>query len=118
MMAVRVRRLLKRSEFVEMKAKGLRVNTQAFVLQYRDVAAEDGLGVGFTTSRALGGAVKRNRARRRLKAAFDAVCRLNPSATGHGKQLVIVGKVPVFGIDYTYLVRDMRKALNEAGVTC
>jgi len=118
MMAVQVRRLLKRSDFTEMKAKGLRINTQAFVLQYREVEGEEGLGVGFTTSRALGGAVKRNRARRRLKAAFDEVCRLNPKAEGGGRQLVIIGKLPVFEIDFRYLRRDMKKALGEAGISC
>lgn len=117
-MAVRVRRLLNRSEFVKLKAEGRRSSAQAFVLQWLEVPAEEGLAVGFTTSGALGNAVKRNRARRRLKAAFDQACRLNPEARGAGKWLVIVGKMPVFGIDYAYLLKDMRKALNEAGVAC
>lgn len=115
-MAVSVRRLLKRNDFLNLKAKGLRVNTQAFVLQWLDMPTEPGLGVGFTASGALGGAVKRNRARRRIKAVFDEVCRLNPACEGAGKHLVLVAKMPVFAIDYAYLLKDMRKALSEAGL--
>jgi ribonuclease P protein component len=117
-MTVQVRRLLKRQEFLKIKSLGRRVSTQAFVLQWLDVPEEAGLGVGFTASGALGGAVKRNRARRRLKAVFDEVCRCNPKAEGQGKQLVLVAKMPMFEIDYPYLLKDMAKALNEAGVAC
>ncbi|MBI1309503.1 MAG: ribonuclease P protein component [Proteobacteria bacterium] len=118
-MAVDVRRMLKRADFLKVKAQGKRAMAQAFVLQYLDVAEEAGVSVGFTTSTAaLGNAVHRNRARRRLRAAFDDVCRLNPAAQGAGKWLVVVGKKPVFEIDYAYLVKDMRKALTEAGIAC
>lgn len=117
-MAVTVRRLMVRKNFLKVKAEGRRVSTQAFVLQWLDVPEEAGLGVGFTASGALGGAVKRNRARRRLKAAFDEVGRLNPAAAGQGKWLVLVAKLPMFEIEYKYLLRDMQKALTEAGVVC
>ncbi|RYG60734.1 MAG: ribonuclease P protein component [Alphaproteobacteria bacterium] len=121
-MAVRVRRLLKRQDFLRLKSLGGRVSTQAFVLQWLDVPEEDGLGVGFTASGALGGAVKRNRARRRLKAAFDEACRCNPecrfAGEAKGRWLVMVAKMPMFEIDYTYLMKDMRKALAEAGLVC
>jgi ribonuclease P protein component len=116
--AVRVRRLLKRQDFLKLKSLGGRVSTQAFVLQWLDVPEEEGLGVGFTASGALGGAVKRNRARRRLKAAFDEACRTNPDCQGQGRWLVMVAKMPMFNIDYNYLLKDMKKALGEAGITC
>ena len=117
-MAVRVRRLLKRQDFLKVKSLGRRVSTQAFVLQWLDMPEEDGIGVGFTASGALGNAVKRNRARRRLKAAFDEICRCNPNAVGQGKHFVLVAKMPMFAIEYPYLLKDMAKALAEAGVAC
>ena len=117
-MAVRVRRLMKRQDFVNVKL-GRRVPTQSFVIQVLEKPEEAGLGVGFTTSSAaVGNAVARNRARRRLKAVFDTVCRLNPDAQGQGLWLVIVAKAPILTIGHPYLVKDMRKALIEAGVTC
>ena len=117
-MAVRVRRLLKRQDFLRLKSLGGRVSTQAFVLQWLDVPEEEGIGVGFTASGALGGAVKRNRARRRMKAAFDEACRCNPACTGQGRMLVLIAKMPMFEIGYSYLLKDMKKALKEAGITC
>ena len=120
-MSVRVRRLLKRQDFLKIKSLGRRVSTQAFVLQWLDVPEEAGVGVGFTASGALGNAVKRNRARRRLKSAFDEICRCNTLCglpEGQGRQLVLVAKLPMFGINYTYLRKDMTKALTEAGFSC
>ncbi len=117
-MAVRVRRLMVRQDFLKVKL-GRRVSTQSFVVQYLDVDSENGLGVGFTAStKGVGNAVARNRARRRLKAVFDEVCRLNPTAEGQGKWLVLVAKAPILDIDYKYLLKDMRKALTEAGISC
>lgn len=117
-MTVQVRRLLKRQDFLKVKGLGRRVSAQAFVLQWLEVPEETGLGVGFTASGALGNSVKRNRARRRLKAAFDEMCRCNKDAAGQGRWFVLVAKMPMFDIDYTYLLKDMKKALNEAGVSC
>jgi ribonuclease P protein component len=116
-MAVPVKRLLKRQNFLALKKEGLRVNTQSFVLQYMPMPGQVGVFVGFTTSGALGNAVHRNRARRRLKAAFDAALRLNPYAQAPNLHMVIVGKMPIFDIQYDYLLKDMTKALAEAGVT-
>lgn len=117
-MAVTVRRLMVRQNFLKVKAEGRRASCQAFVLQWLEVPEEAGLGVGFTASGALGNAVKRNKARRRLKAAFDEMCRCNPEAQGQGRWLVLVAKLPMFEIEYKYLLRDMQKALGEAGITC
>lgn len=117
-MAVIVRRLLVRQNFLKVKAEGKRAGTQGFVLQWLEMHDEAGLGVGFTASGALGNAVKRNRARRRLKAAFDEMCRCNPKAEGQGRWLVLVAKAPIFEMDYKYLLRDMHKALAEAGISC
>ena len=117
-MAVQVRRLTNRQDFLDVKL-GRRAPTQSFVVQYKAVEGEEGLAIGLTAStKAVGNAVQRNRARRRLKAAFDEVCRLNPDAQGRGLWLVLVAKAPILEIDYKYLLKDMRKALNEAGVAC
>ena len=116
-MAVTIRRMLKRADFLTVKVGGKRVSTQAFALQWLDVATEAGLSVGYTASiAAVGNSVARNKARRRLKAAFDEACRLNSEAKGQGKWLVIVAKMPVLTIGYEYLLKDMKKALAEAGV--
>lgn len=116
-MAVILRRMLKRADFLKVKAEGQRASTQGFVLQYLPTPAEPGLCVGYTASiAAVGNAVARNKARRRLKAAFDAACRLNPNARAQGLWLVFIAKKPVLELGYAYLLKDMQKALATAGV--
>lgn len=116
-MSVTTRRMLKRADFQKVKAEGSRAALQAFTLQFLKVEAEEGLCVGYTASTAaVGNSVQRNRARRRLKAAFDEVCRLNEAAAGSGLWLVLVAKKAALTIEYPYLLKDMRKALAEAGI--
>ena len=73
--AIGVSRLKKRRDFLA-AAKARKWATPGFVLQGRrrrpDEAA-DGPRVGFTASKKVGNAVKRNRAKRRLRALCDAV---------------------------------------------
>jgi ribonuclease P protein component len=113
-----VQTLRQRRDFLTLKAQGGRVHAAAFVLQWLARPGEATLGVGFTCSGALGNAVRRNRARRRLKAAFDATVRLNPAAklAGEGRWLVLVGKHAVFDVDFQQLCAELRTALAQAGV--
>ena len=61
------RRLLQPAEFRQVYDQGLRIPTRHFVAFCWASPGEDGPKVGFTTPRALGKAVKRNRMRRRLR---------------------------------------------------
>lgn len=116
-MAVILRRMLKRADFLKVKAEGQRASTQGFVLQYLSIPAEPGLCIGYTASiAAVGNSVARNKARRRLKAAFDAACRLNPQVSAKGLWLVFIAKKPVLELKYAYLLKDMQKALLAAGI--
>lgn len=115
-MAVNVRRMVRRTDFICVKETGKREVTPAFVLQWLDKPEETGLLVGFTASKALGNAVQRNRARRRLKAAFDTVVRLNANAQGSGKWLVMVAKFQVLERDMAKIVAEMTTAMAAAGV--
>jgi ribonuclease P protein component len=66
----KARRLLKRAEFRQVYDQGFRVVNRtcvAFCWKVADGEPSDGPKVGFTTTRALGKAVKRNRMRRRLR---------------------------------------------------
>ncbi len=77
------------------------------------MGADRPLRVGFTVSRKVGNAVKRNRARRRLKAAAVEVLSL------HARQshdYVIIGRAATLGRDYACLVQDLRWCLKRLGV--
>lgn len=61
------RRLLRPAEFRQVYDQGFRVACRCFVAFCWQSAEADGPRVGFTTTRALGKATKRNRMRRRLR---------------------------------------------------
>lgn len=114
--------LRKRSQFLALKAEPSRAHGAGFVLQWGQVEGE-GLQVGYTASTAaIGNAVRRNRARRRLRAAFDKLVRCNPKAEakltgGKGLTMNWVAKAPVLDVAFEVLVADMEKALAKAGIT-
>lgn len=62
-------RLLKHADFQVVYQRGRRHFTGNLAVFYRDRGDQAGPRVGFTVSKALGGAVERNRIRRRLRAA-------------------------------------------------
>ena len=68
--------------------------------------------VGFVASRRVGGAVVRNRARRRMKEAWRS---LSPMATG-GFDIVVSARQQLPGVDMNDLVTEMRDLLREAKV--
>ena len=74
-----MQRLKKRQEFLRVARAGRHAATEGVALQaFRRNPEMAGTGaprVGFTTSKKVGNAVKRNRARRRLRAAADLVIR-------------------------------------------
>ena len=94
--------------------KGNRWSTRAFVLEGRQRTAGDDDGeqarFGFTVARAVGGAVERNRIRRRLKAAVKSV------QMSHARQdfdYVVVARRPVLDAKFEDLVSDLAKALDR-----
>lgn len=84
--------------------------TSAFVLQARARSDEGAGGVGFTASRRVGGAVERNRARRRLKALASQVLagRARP-----GWDYVLVARADAATRPWSMLVADLEAALDR-----
>lgn len=112
---VTVSTLRKRSEFLFLKEQGRRAMAQGFVLQYARVEGEAGVAVGYTaSSKGVGGAVQRNRAKRRLRAAVAEA--LKGRELQAGLWLNVVAKRAVLEMEYAYILKDMVKALEEAGV--
>jgi ribonuclease P protein component len=102
-----------RKEFLSVR-KGNRCSTRAFVLEgrQRPTGAVNGeqARFGFTVTRAVGGAVERNRIRRRLKAAVESV------QMSHARQdfdYVVVARRPALDANFEELARELATAFER-----
>jgi ribonuclease P protein component len=75
-----------------------------------DAGEPDPVRVGFTASRKVGGAVQRNRAKRRLRAAARAVM---PGAVVPGFDYVLVARAAVLTCRFAELEATLRAAMAE-----
>jgi ribonuclease P protein component len=101
-----IRRLLKRADFLR-AARGRKAVTPGLVAQA--VANEAGvIRIGFTATRKIGSAVARNRAKRRLRAAAQALAPLYARA---GADYVFIARDATVTRDWASLLDDMKSAL-------
>jgi ribonuclease P protein component len=109
-----IARLPARRDFLRVQAAGRKQVTPGFILQMSPLP--EGMGVerkprvGFTTSKKVGNAVARNRARRRLRALAREV--LAPLAAP-GFDFVLIGRQGTLERDYAAMARDLKNALRR-----
>ncbi len=107
-------RLLKHSDFERVYKQGRRhfsSHLTVFYLRQAEGASPEGCSrVGFTVGRALGGAVQRNRIKRRLREAV----RLRRSALqgAGGVDVVINPKKSVLTVDFSVVLEEVGRALQ------
>lgn len=114
-----VGRLQRRRDFLRIAAARRRGVTPGLVLQARrrpdDIPLPAGMPlprVGFTASRKVGGAVERNRARRRLRAA---VAEVMPVHAARENDYVVVARRGTLNRSYRALTEDLQAALRRIG---
>jgi ribonuclease P protein component len=110
---VRLATLKKRSEFLRLRG-GARFATPSFVMETRPRTAaapsSETARFGFTVTKKLGGAVVRNRIRRRLKAAVAQVA----STLAHPHHdYVIVARLQALDRPFDDLKKDLERALQR-----
>ncbi len=108
--AVRLATLRRRAEFLRVRG-GARCATPAFVLEAKRRSGEAvGARFGFTVSKQVGGAVERNRIKRRLKAAVHDVLadRVRPDY-----DYVLIARRPALDTVFAALVADLVNALDR-----
>jgi ribonuclease P protein component len=110
-------RLKRRAEFLRAAAKGRKAATHGLVLQALRRDDDGPARIGFTVTKKIGGAVVRNRTRRRLKEAARLEL-ANDAITGAiaGIDLVLIGREATRGRAFLDLRDDLRRALRKAGV--
>ena len=107
--AQRLATLKKRADFLAANG-GRRASTPGFILLVRDRKDSDpSMRVGFTVTRKIGGAVVRNRMKRR----FRAVAREDVPAKGFaGSDHVMIGRARGIERDFSLLRSDLASALD------
>jgi ribonuclease P protein component len=104
-------RLTRRREFLRVAAEGKRAARPGVVLQARSAPGAS-LRVGYTATKKIGGAVVRNRAKRRLREA--ARCLLAEAPPGW--ELVLIAREATPTRRFATLVSDLSGALSALGV--
>ncbi len=112
-MAGRLPRLKVRADFLRVAASRRKWVAPGLLLQVAPAADPDRRAIGFTASRKVGNAVRRNRARRRLRAAVDAV--LAPHAAP-GHDYVLVARDATAERPWPELIADLETALKRLKV--
>jgi ribonuclease P protein component len=102
-----VQRLTKRAQFLFVR-QGLRASRATISVEARRRSQTGAIGVGFTTSRKVGNAVTRNRARRRLR---EAARKLLPDYGLGGVDYVIVARQAAPDAPWAALLDDLQNAL-------
>ncbi|MCO5090426.1 ribonuclease P protein component [Bosea sp. (in: a-proteobacteria)] len=116
---MRLARLTQRRDFLAAAEHGRRFRSPVFMAQVRDAAPgetrEGGeparLRLGLTASRKTGNAVKRNRIRRRLRAAAAQALADRAQCPC---DIVIVARAEVLVADFRALVADLSIAIDRA----
>jgi ribonuclease P protein component len=107
-----LRRLKRRPEFLQVASTGQKAAVPGLVLQARDRADGEALRVGFTASRKVGGAVERNRAKRRLRAAAEQVI---ASGGQLAHDYVLIARAETAKRPFPLLLDDLDRALKRVG---
>ncbi len=111
----RAGRLLKHSDFERVYKQGRRHFSSHMTVFYLPQAAEATSGsvsrVGFTVGRALGGAVQRNRIKRRLREA----ARLRRSTLKTGVDIVINPKKSILTLEFATVLEEVGRAFDVIG---
>ena len=107
---MKIDRLLRRPQFLA-AAKGVSQARGAVVVQQLDRADGDPtLRLGFTATRKIGGAVVRNRAKRRLREAARLLTPLHGRA---GCDYVFIARMGTADRDWDRLLDDVKSALTR-----
>jgi ribonuclease P protein component len=111
-------RLKRRSDFLRVAGAARKWVAPGLILQVRPhdgdrpATALPPVRVGFTVSRKVGGAVVRNRARRRLHAV---VANVMPDHAAPGRDYVLIGRAGTVRRPFRDLTADLETALRRLG---
>jgi len=103
-------KLKKRSEFLAVAKTGLKWVTPAFIIQVYRRPSEESIRYGITASRKVGNAVKRNRAKRRLRALVRQTFRFKNQP---GTDYVLIARDEVLRRNFALMAQELDVALKR-----
>ena len=103
-------RLSRKKDFSAVYRVGKSAANYQLVLYYKKNPAEPHFRLGISASKKIGGAVVRNRIRRRLKEIF----RLHADEIKEGYDLVVIVRKAAVELDHSALTRSVRHVLKKA----
>jgi len=98
------------AEFQALFQQGKRLERASIIVLWR--ASEGPRRVGFAVGRQIRGAVRRNRARRRLREAYRVARDVAPTNV----DVVVIGRAAALGAGLATLVDDMRGAFRAMAI--
>lgn len=101
-------RLRKRSEFLKASKSGERRVTPAFIIQVYQRTSKGAFRYGITASRKVGGAVDRNRAKRRLRALIREFL---PPIAQPDTDYVFIARSAVLKRDFVLMGKELNGVL-------
>jgi ribonuclease P protein component len=107
----RPERLTTGAEFQALFQQGKRIERPSMIVLWR--ASDGPRRAGFAVGRQIRGAVRRNRARRRLREAYRAVRDVAPA----GVDLVVIGRAPALTLGLGALIDEMRQTFRAMAPT-
>jgi ribonuclease P protein component len=108
----RASRLKLRRDFLSVRQHGERLILGCLIVNWRPLPAETRSRLGVVTSRRIGGATIRTRARRLLRESF----RLHQHELARPVDLVLVARPSIAGKSFANVERDFLTSLTKAGL--
>lgn len=105
-------RLLRRGDFLAVKNHGRSQGGRFLVLGVQPVDGQDGFQLGLVTTRRCGGAVARNRIRRRLR----ELVRHDQGAIRPGHRFTLIARHTAAGATFDQLRREWRRLASRLGL--
>lgn len=109
-MALKINTIKKRSTFIFVKEKGRFVRSNSFNVQMlKDTSLQDMIKVGYTATKRLGNAVKRNKAKRLMRELTRKVLPI------YGKinfYYVLIAKTSIFETSFLELEKELKKIIS------
>jgi ribonuclease P protein component len=102
--------LTRRAEYQAVASKGFRLHRPCFTLQVWLRPEETAARTGWTVTKKEGGAVERNRIRRRLREAW----RTGGATPPVPADIVVIGRRAALSAPFQSLAADLKEALAEA----